>query len=54
MAYCGEVEVCIKKASLKMSRSSLRVSDSCTRICDAWERPASSLCVDWVEKIIDS
>ena len=52
--YCGDVEVCIRYASLKAWRSSLRVSLSCTRICDACERPASILCVDCVAKIIDS
>ena len=52
--YCGEVEVCIRYASLNTSRSSLRSSESCTRICEACERPASSLCVDCVENTIDS
>ena len=51
IAYCGDVDVCIRYASLKMWRSSLRVSDSCTRICDACERPANSLCVECVAKI---
>ena len=53
MAYCGEVEVCIRNDSLKMFWSSLTSSDSLTRICDACDRPARSLWVDWVEKIID-
>jgi hypothetical protein len=35
-------------------RSSFRVSDSCTRIWEAWDRPASSLWVDWVENTMDS
>ena len=48
IAYCGEVDVCIRYASLKMCRSSFRVSDSCTMICEACEMPASSLCVECV------
>jgi hypothetical protein len=48
IAYCGEVDVCMRYASLNECRSSLRVCDSCTRICEAWEMPASSLCVEWV------
>ena len=51
IAYCGDVDVCIRYASLKRWRSSLRVSLSCTRICDACDSPASSLCVECVEKI---
>ena len=51
IAYCGEVDVCIRYASLKRNWSSCRVSESCTRICEACDSPASSLCVDWVEKI---
>ena len=35
IAYCGEVDVCIRYASLKTWRSSFCVSDSRTRICDA-------------------
>src|SRR6266536_3607152 len=54
IAYCGEVDVCIRYASLKMWRSSFFVSDSCTMICDACEIPASSLCVECVAKIIES
>ena len=54
IAYCGLVEVCIRKASLNTSRSSLRVWLSCTRICEACDSPASSLCVDCVENTIDS
>ena len=54
MAYWGLVDMCMRKASLNTSRSSLRVSLSCTRIWDAWDSPASSLWVDWVEKIMES
>ena len=54
MAYCGEVEVCIKYASLNTWLLSLRFCGSRTRICEACDRPASSLCVDWVAKIIES
>src|SRR6185436_6392891 len=39
IAYCGEVDVCIRYASLKISRSSLRVRLSCTSTCDACEMP---------------
>src|SRR5690606_18733209 len=52
--YWGLVDVCIKYASLKLCLSSGRVCESCTSICDACDRPASSLCVDWVENTIDS
>jgi hypothetical protein len=52
IAYCGEVEVCIRYASLKTSRSSLRPLGILHQICEACDRPASSLCVDCVEKII--
>src|SRR5581483_2602871 len=51
IAYCGDVDVCMRYASLKMCRSSFRVSDSCTMICDACEMPASSLCVECVAKM---
>jgi len=51
IAYCGEVEVCIRYASLNMWRSSFRVCDSCTMICEAWEMPASSL---WVECVANT
>ena len=51
IAYCGDVDVCIRYASLKMWRSSLRVSDSWTMICDACDRPAKSLCVECVAKM---
>ena len=54
MAYCGDVEVCIKYASLNVVLSSLRFSDSCTMICEACEIPASNLCVECVAKIIPS
>ena len=54
MAYCGEVEVCIKKASLKILRSNLRDSDSCTIICEACEIPANNLCVECVANTIAS
>src|SRR5690606_8760007 len=54
IAYCGLVDVCIRNASLKRCRSSWRLIGSCTRICEACDSPASSLCVDCVEKIIDS
>ncbi len=54
IAYCGEVDVCIRNASLNMKRSSFSVCASSIRICDACDSPASSLWVDWVEKIIDS
>ena len=54
IAYCGDVDVCIRYASLKMWRSSFLVCDSCTMICDACEMPASSLCVEWVAKISES
>ena len=54
IAYCGEVDVCIRNASLNMKRSSFSVSESWIRICDACDRPASILCVDCVENIIDS
>src|SRR5437660_7159247 len=37
IAYCGDVDVCIRYASLKMWRSSFLVCDSCTMICDACE-----------------
>ncbi|MCY1365605.1 hypothetical protein D9M69_524590 [compost metagenome] len=43
MLYCGEVEMCIMKASLKRWRSSLRVPPSCTWIIEAWLKAASSL-----------
>ena len=51
--YCGEVDVCIKYASLKASRSNFCCWESCTKICDAWLKPASNLCVDCVAKIIE-
>ena len=51
IAYCGDVDVCIRYASLKMCRSSFRFSDSCTMICEACEMPASSLCVECVAKM---
>ena len=54
IAYCGDVDVCIRYASLKTLRSSLRVSDSCTMICEACEMPASSLCVECVANTIAS
>src|SRR5690606_32425990 len=53
MAYCGDVEVCIRYDSLKRYRSSLRDCESCTRICEACDRTASSLWVDWVENTIE-
>src|SRR5690349_13555328 len=46
IAYCGDVEVCIKYASLNVCRSSFCVLDSRTKICDACEMPASNLCVE--------
>src|SRR5476651_2042235 len=52
--YCGEVDVCIKYASLKVCLSSARVCESCARICEACDKPASNLCVDCVENTIDS
>ena len=54
IAYCGEVDVCMWYDSLNACRLSMRFSLSCTRICDACDSPASSLCTDCVEKIIDS
>ncbi|MNI95098.1 hypothetical protein D3C73_1533100 [compost metagenome] len=48
MLYCGDVEICIMKASLKRSRSSCRWAPSCTWIIDAWLKAASSLCVECV------
>ena len=51
IAYCGDVDVCMRYASLKIGRSSFRVSEFCTMICDACEMPASSLCVECVAKI---
>ena len=47
MAYCGEVEACIMKASLKRSRSIGRRPWR-TWIIEAWLSAASSLCVDCV------
>src|SRR5690606_20203620 len=52
--YCGDVDVCIKYASLNVCLSSERVCESCARICDACDKPASILCVDCVENTIDS
>ena len=48
IAYCGDVDVCIRYASLKRYVSNVRASESCTTICDACEIPASSLCVECV------
>src|SRR5262245_46671164 len=53
IAYCGEVDVCIRYASLNRCWSSRLVSLSATRICDACDNPASSLCVDCVENTIE-
>ena len=50
--YCGEVEVCIMKASLKRVMSSCLFSPCCTWIIDACDNAASSLCVDCVAKVI--
>ncbi|MNJ76052.1 hypothetical protein D3C77_732540 [compost metagenome] len=44
MPYWGEVEVCIMKASLKVSSS----TSPLMWIIEAWEKAASSLWVDWV------
>ena len=52
MPYCGEVEVCIMKASLKRAMSSRLFSPCCTWIIDACDHAASSLCVEWVAKVI--
>lgn len=54
IAYCGDVDACIKYASLNVWRSSFLYWGSRTKICDACEIPASSLWVEWVAKIIDS
>ena len=54
MPYCGEVEVCIMKASLNRSWSMRRSGGKCrSRRCtiEAWDKAASSLWVDWVAKI---
>ena len=48
MPYCGEVEMCIMKASLKRATSSFRVPPSRTWIIEAWLKAASILCVEWV------
>ncbi|MCY1452227.1 hypothetical protein D9M71_691360 [compost metagenome] len=48
MPYCGEVEMCIMKASLKRARSMRRSPLSCTWIIEAWLKAASILCVEWV------
>ncbi len=52
MPYCGEVEVCIMKASLKRAMSSRLFSPCCTWIIDACDNAAKSLCVEWVAKVI--
>ncbi|MNP41083.1 hypothetical protein D3C76_1347640 [compost metagenome] len=51
MLYCGDVEMCIMKASLKRSRSSCRAPPSCTWIIEAWLKAASSL---WVECVLNT
>ena len=53
MAYCGLVEVCIRKASLNTFSSRCSCSESWTRICEACDSPASTLWVDWVAKTIE-
>jgi hypothetical protein len=53
IAYCGLVEVYMRKASLKTCSSRSVRSESCTRICEACDRPASSLWVDWVATTSD-
>ena len=52
MPYCGDVEVCIMNASLKRAMSSRCVSPCCTWIIDDCDSAASSLCVDWVAKVM--
>ena len=52
MPYCGEVEVCIMNASLKRAMSSVCVSPCWTWIIDACDSAASSLCVEWVAKVM--
>ena len=54
IAYCGLVDVCIRKASLNRCRSSLRFCESWHSTWLAWLMPASSLWVDWVAKVSDS
>ena len=52
MPYCGEVEVCIMNASLKRAMSR-RLSCACWMwIIEACDNAASSLCVEWVAKVI--
>src|ERR1051325_9826667 len=51
--YCGEVEVCIMKASLKRGMST-RFALPCLRwIIEACENAARSLCVDCVAKVME-
>ena len=52
MPYCGEVEVCIMKASLKRAMSSRLFSACWTWIIEACDNAARSLCVEWVAKVI--
>ena len=52
MPYCGEIEVCIMNASLNNAMSSSAVLAFCTWIIAACEKAASSLCEDWVAKVI--
>ena len=52
MPYCGEVEVCIMNASLKRAMSSRLFSPCWTWIIEACDRAASSLCVEWVAKVM--
>ena len=52
MPYCGEVEVCIMKASLKRVMSSCCVSPCWMWIIEACDSAASSLCVEWVAKVM--
>ena len=51
IGYSGEVEVCIMNPSLNRVKSiGARPCFTCTN--DACESAASSLCVDWVAKIV--
>ena len=48
----GEVDVCIMNASLNRVTSSRFSAAFWTWIIEAWESAASSLCVEWVAKVI--